>query len=248
MTTPPTALVDLEKVLELQGRLAEEKIATLRTQLQQRALDRSNRRLRHITVGQSQFFGALSNVDQHPLQIVEVEQQHSVLVGDVEGDGEDAFLDLIEIHQTGKEQRPHLCDRRADRMTLVAEQVPQLHGRSVVMPFGNTDLRSARGKDLMGLARGRSRHGKSGEIALHIRNESRDSGCTKPFDDALERHSLAGSCCPGDQAVPIGPGEFELLRIGSAGPASDEDCALAQACVSSARHFADAEGKRKGRG
>ena len=60
-------------------------------------------------------------------QVLEVEQQQPLLVGDAERDVEHAFLHVVEIHQPRQQQRPHLRDRGADRMALLAEQVPEHH-------------------------------------------------------------------------------------------------------------------------
>ena len=115
-----------DEVVELERRLAEEMVAALASQLQQRALDRTDGLLRDIAVFERQFVGPLPAMDQHGLQVVEVEKEQALLVGDVEGDGEDAFLDLVEVHQPAEQQRPHFADRGADRMALLAEQVPEL--------------------------------------------------------------------------------------------------------------------------
>ena len=74
------------KSCDVERRLAEEMVAALAAQLEQRALDRADRLLGDIAVGGGQLVGALGAIGQHRLQIVEVEQQQPVLVGDVEGD------------------------------------------------------------------------------------------------------------------------------------------------------------------
>jgi hypothetical protein len=61
---------------------------------------------------------------QHGLQVLEVEQQQALLVGDLEDDVEDALLRLVELQQARHQDRPDLAHRRAHRMALGAEQVP----------------------------------------------------------------------------------------------------------------------------
>ena len=58
-------------------------------------------------------------------QILEVEQRQVAVVGDPEGDVEHAFLRVVELEQARQQQRPHLGDGGADRVALLAEQVPE---------------------------------------------------------------------------------------------------------------------------
>ena len=62
------------------------------------------------------------------LQVLEIDERQLLVVGDLEGDIEHALLRLAQIHQARQQQRPERGDRRADRMALVAEQVPEDHG------------------------------------------------------------------------------------------------------------------------
>ena len=64
-------------------------------------------------------------------QVLEVEQQQAALVGDAEGDVEHALLGLVEVEQARQQQRPHLGDRGADRVALLAEQVPEHHRKAL---------------------------------------------------------------------------------------------------------------------
>src|SRR3546814_13824438 len=63
--------------------LAEEMVAALTAKLEQRTLDRAHRLLRDIAVGRRQFVGARAARDQHRLEIVEIEEQQSLLVGEI---------------------------------------------------------------------------------------------------------------------------------------------------------------------
>ncbi len=56
-----------------------------------------------------------------------------MIVGELEGDVEHALLRRVEIEDARDQQRPHLGNRRADRVALPAEQIPEDHrelGRS----------------------------------------------------------------------------------------------------------------------
>jgi hypothetical protein len=58
-------------------------------------------------------------------QVLQVEQRQPVVVGELEGDVEHAFLGVGHVHQPRQQQRPHLRDRGADAVALFAEQVPE---------------------------------------------------------------------------------------------------------------------------
>jgi len=69
-------------------------------------------------------------IGEHRLQVVEVQQQQSFLVGKTEHDVEHAFLGLVQIHQARQQQRSHFANGGADGMTLLAIEVPE-YGRIV---------------------------------------------------------------------------------------------------------------------
>src|SRR3546814_1876628 len=76
-------IVLADEVAHRQRGLAEEMVAALTAKLEQRTLDRAHRLLRDIAVGRRQFVGARAARDQHRLEIVEIEEQQSLLVGEI---------------------------------------------------------------------------------------------------------------------------------------------------------------------
>ena len=62
---------------------------------------------------------------QQRAQVLEVEQQQLVVVGDLERERQDAFLRLVQVEEPRQQQRTHVGDRRADRMALLAPDVPE---------------------------------------------------------------------------------------------------------------------------
>ena len=72
-----------------------------------------------------------ATIAEHGAQILEIEQQQPLLVGDAERDVEHALLDVVEIEQARQQQRPHLGDGGAHRMALLPEQIPE-HDRKFV--------------------------------------------------------------------------------------------------------------------
>ena len=67
---------------------------------------------------------------EHRAQILEIEQQQPLVVGDAERDVEHAFLRVVEIEQPREQERPHLRHGRAHRMPFFAEQVPEHRRRT----------------------------------------------------------------------------------------------------------------------
>ena len=220
---PRPLLVVADEVVELERRLAEEMVAALAAQLQQRALDRADGLLRDIAVFERQFVGPLAAMDQHGLQVVEVEQQQALLVGDVEGDGEDAFLHLVEVHQPASSSGPISRDRGADRVALLAEQVPELDRDCRDTPVGLSRSRRRARRRLSWIL-------PVGDPAI-ARPDSRPSrrrrrsGRRRPkaLDDALQGDGLAGAGGARDQSVTVGALELELLWIPAACCAANED-------------------------
>ena len=172
-----------------------------------------------------QLVGLFAAVDEHRLQVVEVEEEQAFLVGDVEGDVEHAFLNVVEVHQPAEQQRSHLADGGADRMALLAEQVPELDRRVVIRPVGHADVGGALGEDRVDLRRRRAGHGKARKVALHVGDEARHARRGQSLDDTLQCDRLAGAGRARDQPVAVGPLELKLLRIGAARRTSDENAA-----------------------
>src|SRR5262249_17820916 len=67
-------------------------IGALLLEHQQRALDRPDRGLGDIPVFRGELTGAISQVLQQRLQVLEIEQRQLFVVGDFEGDIEHAFF------------------------------------------------------------------------------------------------------------------------------------------------------------
>ena len=89
----------LHKIVELDGRLAEEKVAALFVDLEQTALDRTDRRRRDIAVLQRQFGRTFADELHQRLQILEIDQHQAVVVGKLERDRQHAFLRVIKLQK-----------------------------------------------------------------------------------------------------------------------------------------------------
>ena len=78
-----------------------------------------------IAIFGADVLAAVGEIGEERAQILEIEKGQAFLVGDLEGDIERAFLGFRKPHEPRQQQRPHFGDRGADRMTLLAEQVPE---------------------------------------------------------------------------------------------------------------------------
>ena len=137
----PAVAVRAHQVLDVERRLAEEVVAALLLEGQQAALDRADRGGADPAVLQGQIGRVLADEVQQRAQILQIEQQQALLVGDPKADVEDALLGLVQAQQPRQQQRPHLGYRGPDRMALLAEQIPE-HGRKAAQRVvGEADRR-----------------------------------------------------------------------------------------------------------
>ncbi len=96
-------------------------------------------------------------------------------------------------------------------MALLAEQVPEDHRETVVLPVVEADLFGPGDEHVLLLARLR----QAGEVALYVGEEHRHAGARKAFGDALQRHGLAGAGSPGDQPMPVAVFQQQVFRLGA---------------------------------
>jgi hypothetical protein len=129
-----------------------------------------------------------------------------LLVGDAEGDVEHAFLRVVEIEQAGQQQRPHLGDGGADRVALLAENVPE-HGGELIGLVFHADLLGALDEGRLGVAGRRDPR----EVALDVGGEDRHAVAGKTLRHHLQAHGLAGTGRAGHQAVAVGELEQEAF-------------------------------------
>ena len=71
---------------------------------QQAALDRADARGRHVAVVGLQLLRVIADVLQHRAQVLQVEQQQAVVVGDLEDERQHARLRFVEIEHPRQQQ------------------------------------------------------------------------------------------------------------------------------------------------
>ena len=196
-TTTPFGL---HEVVERERGLAEELGATLRLEREQSSLYRTHARRGDVPVLGAELRCVVAGVLQHRAQVLEIEQEEAAVVGDLEDGREHARLRLVQLEHAPEEERPHLRDRRAQRVALLAEDVPEHHrGRAVLEALEAQRLHAF--GDLR-IAAARSGHAR--EVSLHVGHEDRDADRAEAFRKRLQRHRLARSRRAGDEAVAVG--------------------------------------------
>ena len=130
---PLARSIGADQIGQFERRLAEEGIAALVLQNQQRTLDRPHRSGRDIAVFQAEFFCILPDPDQHGLQILEIEQRQPFFVRDAEGDVEHAFLHIAKPHHPRQQKRADIGRGRTDGVALLAPDIPIGHGKILVI-------------------------------------------------------------------------------------------------------------------
>ena len=194
----------LEEVGDVEHRLAEEAVAALRADLHQAALDRADARRADVAVLGLELGGVVADVLQHRPQVLQVEQQQAVVVGDLEHQLQHALLDLVEVEHPRHQERPHVADRGAHRMALrrlrVGVDVPE-RGRA---GGGRLRLDAALLQHRRELRADRSGLGDAGQVALDVGHEDRHAAPAEGLGEGLQGDGLAGAGGAGDQAVPVG--------------------------------------------
>ena len=197
------------EVLDVEGGLAEEIVAALLLQHHEAALDGADGRRGDVAVFGGELLAAVAQVLEQRAQVLEVEKGEAFLVGELEGDVEGALLRVRQAHEAREHQRAHVGDGGADRVALLAEQVPEDGRDRLEAIVVEAHRLGALEQEVLGLAL----HGDAGEIALHVGGEDRNARVAEAFGHDLQRHRLAGAGGAGDQAVAVGHGEEQLLAL-----------------------------------
>ena len=184
----------------IEHRLAEELVAALFFQRQQTALDGADRGGRDVAVFGGEVLGVLADVLDHRAQILEVEQQQALVVGDLEHQLQDAGLGFVEVEQAREQQRAHVGNRGAHRDAAFAEDIPE--GDRVGV--GNEAFEAEFLDALLQLRADDAGRAGAGEVALDVGHEDRHAGERQALGHRLQGHRLAGAGGAGDQAVAVG--------------------------------------------
>ena len=193
----------------LQRRFAEEVFGTLLLEDQQFALDRADGGLGNEAELVGQRRGVLAHIVEQRLEILEIEQRQAALIGDLEGDVDDAFLRIRGVHQAREQQRAHLGHGGADAVALLAVEIPEDDGEFLEIVGRQADLVGALLEKVLRLAHGADAR----KVALHVGAEHRHAGIRKALGEDLQRHRLAGAGRAGHEAVAVAEFQVQIFRL-----------------------------------
>lgn len=108
-----------QPVPDVQCRLAEKHIAALLFQAQQSPLDRADTLSRHIAIGSFELSRIITDVLHHRTQILQIQQQQSLIIGNLKNNRHDTALRSIQLQKPTQQIRPHLGNSRPNRMTFL---------------------------------------------------------------------------------------------------------------------------------
>ena len=192
--------VDAHPVVDVETRLAEELVAALVLKGEERALDRADAGGGDVAVLGGELGAVVADVLEHRAQVLEIEQQQAVVVGHAENDVQNAGLDLGQAEETSQERRAHLGDGDADRVALLAENVPEAGGIGFEGKVLDPEALDASGKVVVHHAG----HAHAGEVSLDVAEEHRNAHVGEGLGHHLHRDGLAGAGRAGDDAVAVG--------------------------------------------
>ena len=192
--------IGLHQIVDIEHGLAKELVAALAFNGQQAALYGSYAGRADVAVLGGELLGVVPHKVQHGAQVLEVQQQHAVVVGNLEHQIEHAHLGLVQIQHAADEQRAHVRDGGAHGVALLAEHIPQRCRAGQGLGQRQAALLERGGQlafDLAGLA-------DAAQVSLDVGHEDRHADLREAFGQFLQRDGLAGTGGAGDQAMPIG--------------------------------------------
>ncbi len=143
-------------------------------------------------------------------QVLQVEQQQAAIVGDLERKRQHAFLRVVQPQDARQQQRSQVRDGGADRVALLAEDVPEHRRAAAERGLRNPHQLEPLGK----LGRCLARLTQTGQVPFDVGHEDRDADGGQALGHDLEGDGLAGSGGAGDEAVPVAErGEHEAFDV-----------------------------------
>ena len=205
----------LHQVIDIQHRLAEDPVAPLVFQGQKPTLDRSYAGGGNIAVLGREGVGIVADKLQHGPQILQVQQQQTVIIGHLEDQVKHAPLGLVQIQHPGQHQGSHVGYGSAHRMPAFPERIPERHRKATVLMIGNAQHL----QPFRYLFVAAPSLGNACQIPLHIGHEAGHSNGGKLFGQGLQCDGFPGAGGAGDQSVTIGHAgqdeQFGLIVFGN---------------------------------
>jgi hypothetical protein len=174
-------------------------LSSLLLEREQSALDGADASRRHPAVSSLELVGVVTRVLDHGPEVLEVEEEIAVVVGDPEDERQDTALDLVKVEQARKEQGAHVRDRRPNRVALRAEDVPEDDRAALEGEVAKLEELGP----LLDLRRRRAGLADPGQVAFDVGHEDRHPDAAEVLGHDLERDGLARARGPGHESVPV---------------------------------------------
>ena len=187
--------------MDVQGGLAEEHVAALGFQRDDRADDGGEGLFRNVAVGQRIVFRVLADIGQHGAEVFRVDEEDAFIVRDLEDDLHDVGLRVVEPEDAGEEERADLRNGGAQGQAHLLVDVPERDGvgREVEAVRGEAHLIDA----LLNVLVLRAGLSEGGQVAFGVGEENGDTGVGEGLRDDAQGRGLTGTGGAGDDAVAI---------------------------------------------
>jgi len=135
-----------------------------------------------------------------------------------------------QIQQLRQQQRPHFQHRSADRMALIAKEIPKGDRKGAVGEIVKPDLCGPLHKGRMQFVIRRSGLGQTGQVPFDVGQEHRHPLGRKTLGQNLQRDRLARARGTRDQPVAVGVSDAEVLLFAILRPAAADKDILCHVC------------------
>ena len=208
--------IKLEPVLNLQRRLAEEKIASVILQNKNNAEQGTEALRTHIAVYRDKLVAVSGHILNQTDQILDIQKEQTLIVRDAEDRIQYAGLHVRQLHQTGQQKRPHIGYRRTDRVAFLTVQIPITDRKRLIGKIRNAE----RGQAFVESFAGSTGQAHTGQISLHISQEHRNAHFAEGFRKHFQTDGLTGTGSACDQSMAVSHPRQQIAGIL---PASDPD-------------------------
>ena len=141
LITPRPVGVGLHEVVEIRAPAHRRNLSPpCCSSASSRALNGADTRGGDVAVLRLELASVVADVLENGLQVLHVQEEESVVIGDFKDQREDTFLRVVEIEKTREQQRTHFGDGGADGMPLGAEDIPEGNGIGGEGEFGKLEL------------------------------------------------------------------------------------------------------------
>ena len=200
-----------DPVCDLECRLAEEDVPALGFKSDDCPQDGPDGVLRDVAVRIGEFSVILTDIIQHGLQILRINEEELVVIRDLEYDGQEICLKIVEIQNSREKGRPHLGNRRAELNSVLPKQIIVGRRISRVGKACVTETESCdAGIHILALFSGKCR---SCKVSLDICHKDRHTQVAERFSHDLQSDRLSGTGRACDQSVTVRHGGKQIRSL-----------------------------------